>query len=193
MISFALSRPDDPHLRAVRDLHAEEPYSYDAVGRTRSQPPSGWALDRQEGVLGSGERIWERTREAIDRWRMFDQPWIHLVPDGPPEAGRTVVFASQQLGVWVTNLCRVVYVIDEQTPHHASAGFAYGTLATHAVQGEEQFLATWNRQTDAVRFSVYKFSRIRDPLVQLFTPVARRVQDRFSAGAIQAMQQAVQP
>ena len=121
---------------------------------------------------------------------MFDLGWVFMPPQPPPSVGLTVGFASTQFGVWTINTCRVVYVVDEDGPI-ARAGFAYGTLAPHAVAGEERFVAEWDRSTDVVRFGISKFSRPAGPIVALAGPFATSVQRRFTADALARIQRAV--
>jgi uncharacterized protein (UPF0548 family) len=185
--SLHLFRPELPDLA----VPTGEPWSYEAVGATASEPPEGWAVDEEQAEVGQGAQAFARAREAIRGWRMFDLPWL-LLPSRPePAPGVEIAFASRQLGFWSVNRCRVVYVIDEDGPDEARFGFAYGTLAAHAVAGEERFLATWDKRTDVVRFGIFKFSRLRHPLVRLVAPIARYLQRRFTTEAIGALARAV--
>ena len=181
--TFHLRRPTD----ALGVLSVGGAWSYDHVGATAGAAPPGWAVDEEDVEVGRGAAVYRRAREAVRGWRMFDLPWLHLLTRPEPAAGVEVAFASYQLGLWSLNRCRVVYVIDEDGPDVARYGFAYGTLAEHAVAGEERFLLTWDKRTDAVRFGIYKFSRLRHPLVRLVAPVARYVQRRFTTEAIAAL------
>jgi uncharacterized protein (UPF0548 family) len=184
---FHLRRP----VAAIGPAVSGQPWSYADVGATATAPPAGWAVDEEQAVIGSGAATFHRAKEAIRGWRMFDLPWLHLLSRPEPAPGVEVAFASWQLGVWALNQCRIVYLIDEDTPEAARFGFAYGTLAAHAVAGEERFLATWDKRTDVVRFGIYKFSRLRHPLVRLVAPIARHLQRRFTTEAIAALAAAV--
>lgn len=188
--TLRLTQPSLEALERTREAHEGVPFSYDDVGATGTAPPDGWPVDRRELRIGQGAVVWERARAAVAAWKMFDQAWLRLAPTGPPRAGQTIAFASHQLGIWVLNTCRVVYVIDHEDDGGAEYGFAYGTLATHAVQGEERFLATWDKATDEVRFSVYKFSRPKHPMIKLVAPIAREIQAQFSDGALDAIRRA---
>jgi uncharacterized protein (UPF0548 family) len=123
---------------------------------------------------------------------MFQLPWVRLrMPDGPPEPGRIVAFASRQWGVWAVNVCRVVYVVDDDDGTVARYGFGYGTVRPHAVAGEERFIVTWDRRSDEVSFGIWKFSRPAHLLVRWAGPLGRMVQRRFDRHALRAMRQAV--
>jgi len=187
-----LLRPDPAAVASLAAASRGLPFSYEAVGGTRKGGVPGFRVDRHAEVIGVGQADFERAVAAIERWAMFDLPWVELLdPSAPIEPGQVVAFASHQLGVWMVNICRVVYVVDEKQEDMHRFGFAYGTLPGHAVAGEELFLATWDRSTDEVRFAVEKFSRARHPLVRLAGPVGRAVQDRFSVQAIARMARAI--
>ncbi|MFK7929856.1 MAG: DUF1990 domain-containing protein [Myxococcota bacterium] len=191
--TFRLFRPTDQTMRALASSDEGADFSYPDVGSTREGGPEGWATDEQEAVVGSGKEDFERVKEAIRAWTMFDLPWVHLVdPDGPPEPEKMVTFSSHQLGLWIVNSCRVVYMVDDVDPAEERFGFAYGTLPGHAVAGEELFLARWDRSTDEVWFGLQKFSRPRHFLVRMAGPVGRAIQRRFSRDAIERIRLAVQ-
>ncbi|TVQ89985.1 MAG: DUF1990 domain-containing protein [Deltaproteobacteria bacterium] len=180
-----LTRPTSAHVAGLVGASHNLPFSYPHPGGTKGPPPPGFLSDRQEQVVGRGRADFKALVEAICRWEMFDLSWVHLHdPEAPLVEGQVVAFSSWQLGLWVINLCRIVYLVDEQDAHGARFGFAYGTLPGHAVSGEELFEASFHAGSGEVRFAVAKFSRPIHPLVRLAGPVGRAVQDRFSRQAI---------
>jgi uncharacterized protein (UPF0548 family) len=190
---FRLRRPHPSEVARLTVASASQPFSYAGVGETRGGGPPGYRLDRDEGVVGRGEADFRALTAAVRSWTMFNLPWVELHdPTTPIEPGQVVAFSSHQLGLWMVNLCRVVYVVDEPDGPVVRFGFAYGTLPGHAVAGEELFLATWDRATDEVRFAISKFSRARHPLVRLSGPIGRGIQDAFSKQAIARMARAVE-
>lgn len=189
---FRLRRPDPGMIATLAAASADLPFSYEAVGGTRGGGPPGFRVDRHVDVVGRGQADFDRLVAAMHRWTMFDLSWVELLdPSAPIAPGQVAAFASHQLGLWMVNICRVVYVIDERDGPIWRFGFAYGTLPGHAVAGEELFLATWDTATDEVRFAIDKFSRARHPLVRLAGPIGRAIQDRFSVEAIARMARAV--
>lgn len=185
---FRFDQPGpDEFDRAIRELETT-PYSYEEVGSTAHTLPMGWAHDDVGTRLGEGEEIWERARDALRNWSHFDLTWVRFADPGTPIAeGQTVAFASNTLGLWTLNVCRIVYVVDEDDGERARFGFAYGTLDGHVVRGEELFLLTWDHASDCVEFRITKFSRPNHPLVKLFSPVARAIQHRFSQDALERL------
>lgn len=191
--TFRLTRPSTQDMQDIANTDRGVPFNYPAVGSTKTGGPSGWRTDFLEGQVGSGPEAWTRAKAAIDTWTMFDLNWVHLLDRHTPlEPGQTITFSSYQLGVWIVNSCRIVYVVDEVSEAEERYGFAYGTLPSHAVAGEELFLARWDRRTDRVFFGVRKFSRARHPLVRLSGPIGRAIQRRFSRNALDRIERAIQ-
>ncbi|MFT6821612.1 MAG: hypothetical protein ACJATT_005443 [Myxococcota bacterium] len=187
---FHLRKP----ARRIGSSHvpSTDSFSYPDVGATRTAPPMGWEADRLVDDVGVGREAYERAKQAIRTYQMFRQSWVELIHADPLAEGAEVVFASRQLGLWTLNACRVVYIIEEEDDVRARFGFAYGTLANHAVAGEERFLATWDKRSDIVDFEVFKFSLPRHPLVRVMAPIARSIQRKFSEHAVLTVKRAVQ-
>ena len=78
--------------------------------------------------------------------------------------------------------CRVVWVVDDGDRF----GFGYGTLPVHPESGEEAFVAE-RAPGGEVRLSIVAFSRARSVLTRLGGPVARRQQERFTDGYVDAL------
>ena len=182
-----LRRPGDDHVAAVVASLSDAELTYGPVGQTRDDMPDGWAQDACSGVLGEGEAIWDRAVDALRRWTQFDLGWVDPHDRTVPlSRGATFAFVSNQLAFHSINVCRVVYTIDETEGDTRRFGFAYGTVGSHVVKGEEQFLLEMGAD-GRVCFSVRKFSRPGHPLVWLAGPLARRIQRRFSEDAIARM------
>lgn len=180
-------RPSDDVLAQLLAEAADAELSYDDVGATLGDTiPHGFRTSGREDRLGSGHAAWSAARAALDRWTMFSMPWVRMPTPEPPHVGQNVVFASSQFGFWSLHSCRVVRVIDEPTRY----GFAYGTLATHAIRGEELFLL--QRDGDDVTFRIRKFAQPNHPIVRLAQPLSVWMQGRFDRDAIAAMRAAVE-
>ncbi len=79
-----------------------------------------------------------------------------LAQPHPFAVNQNVAVLAHHLGCYWLNACRIVYVIDEDTPMKRF-GFAYGTLDDHAASGEERFLVEWNRASDDVSYELAGF------------------------------------
>jgi uncharacterized protein (UPF0548 family) len=169
--------------RAVQDQGAL-PYSYPCVGATRDGLPEGWTHDDESVLLGSGDAVWARAKTALRQWTQFDLRWVTFGNRSTPlEEGQTVAFASNQLGFWTLNVCRIVYVEDTDT----AFGFAYGTLENHVVRGEERFMLHRDPASDEVRFQLSKFSLPSHPVLRLLNPLTVHIQRRFTSDALRRM------
>jgi len=183
---FLLGSPTDARVRRIREAKKRAKFSYEGVGRTRTLLPGGCEMHRGQFRLGEGSQVFHKARNAIQHWRMFDMPWVRLCASNAPiEAGNTVVILAGKLNVWMVNLCRIVYVIDEPRRY----GFAYGTLPDHAEAGEERFLVEW-RDDNSVWYEVLAFSHENHWLAKLAYPLARRIQKKFRRDSGLAMQKA---
>jgi uncharacterized protein (UPF0548 family) len=177
-----IGRPTPQLLQRLLELAASSELSYAEVGATlRNEVPDGYRSSGTEQLLGTGDTLWTAACAALDDWAMFKMPWVMMPPNERPFVGQNVAFASQQLGFWSLHSCRVVGVVNEPERH----GFAYGTLATHAMRGEELF--TVERRQDTVYFCIRKFALASHPLLRMMQPVSGRIQARFDRDATTAM------
>ena len=188
MSLLSLMKPTGDRLKALVDRDAMSRLTYTQVGATLTELPEGWSTDEQQVTLGSGERCFRDAVEALQRWDQFDLDWVvPLSTEVPLREGELFTFLAYTLGVWSVNMCRIVYVVDEEDDQHARFGFAYGTVGEHSVRGEEQFMLEWDRSTNEVTFSIRKFSLPASVLLKVLGPVTRWVQQRFTREALARM------
>jgi uncharacterized protein (UPF0548 family) len=189
---FSLRKPSDQRVRAFIESQTECDYSYPPfVGSTQNDEcPAGYVVDRTRIRLGSGQDTYRVAKTALLDWKHYGFGWLSLYrPAAMCAAGQNVAVVARAVGVWSTNVCRVVYVIDETEPICRSA-FAYGTLPGHVEIGEERFQIEWHPD-DSVWFEILAFSRPNHLLVYLAYPYIRRIQKQFGQDATRAMQAAV--
>ena len=186
---FLLTKPSVSDVVAFLDERRSHVLSYPHVGATRGpSPPKGYDIDHNRQLLGTGEETFDKAKQAIRRWKMFDIPGLGLYfEDTPIEAGRDVALLAGHLAFYSLNSCRVVYVIDEEYRF----GFAYGTLTEHLESGEERFTVEFYPETGEVWYDIYAFSRPGHILVKLGYPYARRRQKSFAIASKSAMKRAV--
>ena len=123
-------------------------------------------------VRGPGCTSGERTGVPVSRC-------IHTPPRSPK--ARPFAIVTRQLGLWVLAACRVGSVTDEPDV----VGFTYMTLPDHPECGYETF--TVRRTHDEVRFDIEATSKAGVLLVQLATPVTRRLQRRATNRYLDAL------
>ncbi|MEO1996181.1 MAG: DUF1990 domain-containing protein [Planctomycetaceae bacterium] len=192
MAVFSLRKPAERRVREFMESQAEYEYSYHPyVGATRNDEcPAGYVVDRTRIQLGSGEGTYQIAKTALLDWQHYGCDWLSLYrPAEMCAVGHDVAVVARAVGVWSTNVCRVVYVIDEEEPIRRSA-FAYGTLPGHVEMGEERFQIEWHPD-DSVWFEILAFSRPNHLLVYLAYPYIRSIQKQFGRDATRALQAAV--
>lgn len=180
---FHFSKPDRTAIDHFLSNASNQSFSYPDVGATKGEPPSGY-LHYDHNRISIGVGVWEKAKQAVRDWKMFDIGWCGICwPDTPIEEGRNVAMMASHLGVWSLNACRIVYTLDE--PHRF--GFTYGTLTDHAESGEERFMVELDEHTGEVFYDLYAFSRPSQLLAILGYPYARYLQKQFVVDSKKAM------
>lgn len=188
---FLFGEPTDAKIRRFLDEQQDLPFTYTEVGATREDAPPGYTVDRYRVRLGGGESIFERARDAVRGWKMFDLGWVSLCyPDLPIQAGTTVAVLARHYGFRSLNAARIVYTVEEHGPVERY-GFAYGTLPGHGERGEERFTVEWDREEGSVHYDVLAFSRPNQFLAWVGYPFARLLQRRFARDSKRSMISAV--
>ncbi|MGC1452890.1 MAG: DUF1990 domain-containing protein [Candidatus Sulfotelmatobacter sp.] len=188
---FSLRAPSEDEIRRFISNQSDSGFSYPEVEASATAVPTGYNVDHNRIRLGSGEGTWQRAVEAIRAWKTFSMPWVNLHwPSAPILVGTDVAVSVLHFGFYSLNACRIVYVVDEESPMKRF-GFAYGTLAEHAESGEERFTIEWDRNSDEVWYDILAFSRPRQTLARLGYPLSRLLQRRFAEGSKAAMVEAV--
>lgn len=185
---FLLTRPTPAEIKAFVESLKDDSFSYPEVGASRDSAPPRYSVDHNRILLGSGEEAFERTKQAVREWRMFEVPGLELFyRDTPIAVGRNVAPLARHIGFYSLNSCRIAYVIDEP----GRFGFAYGTLTEHAEIGEERFTVEFDPATGEVWYDVFAFSRPGHSLVRLGYFYARFRQKSFAQASKAAMKRAV--
>ena len=188
---FSLFKPSPDTIREFLAKQNDQQFSYEQVGASRATAPAGYVVDHNRVQLGVGRAAFERAKNAVQQWKMFDITWLQLCwPNVPIETGATVTVVVHHLGFWSLNACRIVYTMQEGGAIE-KYGFAYGTLPDHAAMGEERFSVEFHADDEKVWYDVYAFSRPR-PLARLAFPYSRALQKRFAEDSKKAMKRAVE-
>jgi uncharacterized protein (UPF0548 family) len=185
---FLLTRPDRFAIDQFLDRTKYQSFSYLDIGVTQEIPGSGYNVDYNETQLGSGTMTFERAKQAVRDWKMFDFPWVDLCwPDTPIRVGQNVAIVARHFGFYSLNASRIVYTIDE--PYRF--GFAYGTLTEHSEIGEERFSVEYHVETGEVWYVLRAISRPGHILARLGYPISRHLQHEFAKDSLAAMRRAV--
>jgi len=198
---FFVRRPTAAAIRRHLEERSQLPFSYSSVGCTRDLPQleRGWNVDRERVLLGHGEAVFQRAREAIGLWRMFPREVAEVCwPDVRICTGNSVgiLYWAAPVRMWMLMPARIVYGIDgvvERFGLNAEQfGFAYGTLPGHPERGEERFLVEWDRTDGSVWYDLLAVSRPAHWMARVGYLYARYEQARFRSLSGMAMQAAVQ-
>jgi uncharacterized protein (UPF0548 family) len=184
---FLLTEPSDDTITNFIKAQRELAFSYQAVGATNGNAPTGYVIDHNRVQIGTGAAVFQRAKDALGAWRQFDLGWVSIVPPGVPvTAGATVAVKAHTFGAWSLSATRVVYVINEAGPMERF-GFAYGTLPDHVETGEERFKVEWDLNDDTVWYDILAFSSPHHQLVKMAAPLARQLQKRFARESMRRM------
>lgn len=157
--------------------------TYVDVGATMAgRIPNGFSGKQMAQTIGHGEIAFERARLGLQIWAAHRGAGVEPFEATPLVQGETVLLV---LGLGPTEVriaCRILEVTD--TP--SAFGFVYGTLPVHPECGEERFLVE-HEANGAVRFTIDVFWKPNHPLAVIGAPVARRMQQRFTQGYLDAL------
>jgi uncharacterized protein (UPF0548 family) len=156
---YLFKKPSDERIDTFIESQSRLDFTYPSVGATENGGhPSGFLVDHNRIHLGAGQATFDAAKRALCEWQHYRFDWIELHrPDVDPEPAQTVGVLARALGLWVLNVCRVVYVLEEIQRVHRFA-FAYGTLPEHAESGEERFQVEWHIEDDTVWYEILAFS-----------------------------------
>ncbi|HVF30796.1 MAG TPA: DUF1990 domain-containing protein [Pyrinomonadaceae bacterium] len=182
---FLFFRPTPLEIDEFLQERQSDEYSYPEVGGTSlDRFPTGYNIDHNRILLGSGRPVFEVAKDAIRSWTQFKVPGVEIIHSNTPiEPGRTVAMLAEHLGFYSLNSCRIVYVLDEP----GRFGFAYGTLTEHVEVGEERFTVEFHESTREIWYDILAFSRAGHLLVKLGYPYGRYLQKQFAIHSKAAM------
>jgi uncharacterized protein (UPF0548 family) len=187
---FLLTRPTPAAIARFLDGSRTQTFTYATPGISETGAP-GFAHDEIVAVIGRGDAAFARAREALRQRAHFDVGWVEVHPsEAAVESGANFAILIRHLGFWSLNGCRIVSTIEALEPA-LRAGFAYGTLDTHAECGEEQFMVTLDAATGDVSYRLRAASRPRALLARAGYPIARLLQARFRRDSAAAIARAV--
>ncbi len=186
----SLIRPSPDYVVRFLSIASDLSLSEEVRAMERGERSPGLVEDHNRVKIGSGAITFDRARNAIRTWRMFDMPWLSVAPkDAPILIGTTVVIWAKTFGAWTLNPARIVASIDEPGPVERF-GFTYASLPGHAEEGIESFVVEWNHADDSVWYDLHAISRPGRWFTTLIQPMARGLQRRFARDSVTAMRSA---
>ena len=195
---YVLGKPTAKDLQKYIAQKSQQTFSYEEVGFSLkieqnggdylSQISDRYTVDRNRIALGSGLDVFERSKIALCHWKMFNFDWINLFsPETSIQTGLTVGIIFSKFGICSINFCRIIDFIQAEEKRIKKFGFAYGTLTSHGLSGEERFLVEWNQKNNIVHYDLFAFSRPNQYLTKIGYWYVRKLQKRFAHSSEQAM------
>ena len=171
------------------DLTVERRLSAKWIGRPDSiRARRRYNLDHVTAVVGKGANDFTTAREAVRRWDMARQGWMHVQPEHPEMTlGNQVAVVANIGPLWNASVGMITTVEDATSRF----SFSYGTTRDHVARGEERFEVALHDNGDVV-FSITAVSRPARWWAWLGYPLVRMSQARFRRGAIKVIKAAVQ-
>jgi uncharacterized protein (UPF0548 family) len=153
------------------------------VGATLGgERPPGYRHDSWNVDVGiDDDSRFDRCVRAVLGWEAQRGAGIRVAPSRTVAPDLTFALVLPLPVGYAIATARVIQVVDDGT----RAGFAYGTLPCHPEEGEEAFLV--HRRGGRVCFEVTAFSRPRDPLARLGSPITRWLQLRTNRTYLEAI------
>lgn len=150
--------------------------TYDHVGRTSGELPSGYHHLKRQKVIGHGAARFSDAALAVLSWQIQLRSGIRVSSSSPTVLPGTVAMLGIGAGpLRLRAPCRVVYIIDEPNRQ----GFAYGTLPGHPESGEEAFVVE-RADDDSVSLNITCFARPVLSLARVAGPFGRFAQSRVT-------------
>ncbi|MGU3433488.1 DUF1990 family protein [Actinomycetes bacterium M1A6_2h] len=160
--------------------YADRPLTYDEVGATEGDMPSGYHHVDVRRPIGDGRSAFDLAARRIMEFDMHRGAGLRVrATTMRAEEGTIVVLGLGPISI----PCRVVRIVDEPTRR----GFVYGTLPGHPESGEESFVTEFDPASEAVTAHIRAFSRPGNRLVALGGPFNRATQKLMTNRYIAAL------
>jgi uncharacterized protein (UPF0548 family) len=189
---FTLFKPSDEQIEKFLAEQKDLSFSYEEVGCSQNAIPLGYPINHHRIQLGYRADVFDRAKNAIQNWTMYQLDWTRLYPPNAPIAAQEVVCVVANHHVcWSLNPCRIVYVLEGEAGTIRRYGFAFGTLPGHSEEGEERFTVEWRQEDDSVWYELLSFARPHHFLAKIGTLFVEPLKQRFAAQSQRAMLKAI--
>src|SRR4051794_30566043 len=133
---FTFGRPDLWKLQEMWQRESAARLTYPEVGATAGDElPAGYRHFSSVHIIGTGENVFDRSATHVEHFGMQAAVGLQAYPDDGVTDGATFLFTRKLVQSAYSFGVRIVYVIHTETER----GFAYGTLPSHPLAGEEYF------------------------------------------------------
>lgn len=157
--------------------------TYEEVGATAGDMPSGYHHVRARRVIGRGPAAFARAADALLAGEAQRRAGARVELSQTPMREGTRVTMRLGLGILSFRIpCLVVWAERTET----LAGFAYGTLPGHPERGEERFTLTLLPSGEVV-FEIAAFSAPGRWFTRIGAPAGRLVQSWMTRRYLRAL------
>ena len=185
---FHARLPTTERIRQWLNEQSAEALTYDDVGASRFEMPSGYHHIEWSSEVGRGESTFHEAARGLQQWSCFNLTWTRAFGQGEPEAGKHLAIAARTGGMWVVNFGRVIEATETFNLNGSdSYSVTIGTLPRHVACGEETLSIRWERETDIVSFNIRSFSHPSYWWMRMAAPLVHRRQARFCRDASDAI------
>lgn len=198
MIFLCWSRPSRQEQKDCTDRSGA--FNYDPKQKGATSKPasiltqdkelsdSGFLVNHERVLVGSGLDTFERGKSALKNWRHFGLKWAFVDPNSPIHVGAKFCVCYKAIVPWILMPLEVIYVDDSRNPKNAMASFSFGsgTLKGHLLGGEERFSITMDEKNQ-VWYEVLSFSKPASILSLIGYPYVLLMQKRFAHESTFAM------
>lgn len=157
--------------------------TYEEVGATGGDLPSGYHHARLQRVVGQGRADFDRARVLLFSGEVQRRAGAEVRMSETPLREGTRVDMRVRLGPLVFRIPCLVVWADSTSD---ACGFAYGTLPGHPERGEERFELRLEPSGQVV-FTIVAFSRPGRWFTRLGGPIARRFQAHMTRRYLDAL------
>lgn len=176
---LTLAAPNDDRIAELFEA-ARVQACHAVIDGALDEPPPGWWRNCGSAVVGRGDVDFEIARQCLRMWSHFPKSWAEPISDGPTVPGQQIAVVARCIGFHVSNVCRVIDVVEHHSDDWSTFAITYSTCAGHDMRGAERFRLSWNKATDTVTFEVVSYSKPASLLARLSLPYVRSLQRRFA-------------
>ena len=168
---FFFKKPGPESISEFLVAQKQQQFSYEHVGASRTKAPSGYVVDHNRIQLGEGRIVFDRAKNAIKQWKMFNMRVARIILAGhvPIVEGATVAITVSHLGFWSLNAARIVYTSRNKAQSNGTDSLTV-RCPTTLKWAKNASPSSFTPADESVWYDLYAFSRPR-ALARLALPL----------------------
>ncbi len=183
---FLFRKPSPAAIQSLLKTQQGKDFSYTELGATKKHEcPPGYRPNHLRLKIGEGREAYQRAVKALNELENLKLSWCQFhSSEDRLVGGATIAICAQHFGFHSINFSRILEVYEDEVRESDGKlklrfGYIYGTLSSHDLIGEEQFLVEFNEETQEVIYDIFSFSKLRTLFTRLGAPMGRLLQRRF--------------